>query len=106
MPKASTVYVYGGLSLSGCVVDPTDLIFRKQTITGFWLTEWLKNKNIVSLLFLLNKLKGLLTSQLKTEVSMESSLEDAKNAIEFYTKNMSKGKVIFKPQLNKKVPTA
>ncbi|KAL4506573.1 hypothetical protein ABPG72_000144 [Tetrahymena utriculariae] len=99
MPNKSNVYVYGGLSLSGSVIDPSDLIFRKQTVTGFWLTEWIKTKNIVSLLFLFKKLKGLLLSQLKTDIQKEACLEEGIDAVKFYTSNMSKGKVIFKPQL-------
>lgn len=99
MDKGSTAYVYGALSLKGSVIDATDLIFRKQTVKGFWLTDWIKERNVLSLLYYTNKLKGLLQTQLKTEVSQESTLEDFQKAIEFYTNNMSKGKVIFKPQL-------
>lgn len=46
---------------------------------------------------LIGKLTTLLTSDLKTEVSKESPLSEAAEAVHFYLKNMSSGKVLFKP---------
>jgi len=60
MESGSTAYVYGFLSLKPCVVDVGDLIFRKQTLTGFWLNDWIKTKNPITLLYNINKLKDLI----------------------------------------------
>ena len=69
MPKSSTVYVYGALELKPCQVDPGQLIFAKKTVKGYWLTEELQKKNLVQKVFLMNKVKGLLNTQLKTNIS-------------------------------------
>jgi len=54
-------------------------------------------------MFIMNKLKGLLKTLLKTEVSKEFSIEEGAEAIKYYIENMSKGKVLIKssvkPQL-------
>ncbi len=64
---------------------------------GFWLTAWLKDKSLVTLAWNINKLKGLLKTALKTDISKEYCLDDFEEAVTFYKKNMSAGKVLFKP---------
>jgi len=51
------------------------LIFRKKSIEGFWLTEWLGTRNILSQVMFLRKLKSLLKTDLKTHIAKEYSLE-------------------------------
>lgn len=49
MPYGTNAYVYGGLSLQPVgKLAIQDLIFKKKVIQGFWLTEWLKQRNIVT----------------------------------------------------------
>lgn len=72
MPRGSTAYVYGALSMqpvSG--ISPSSLIFQGKTLTGWWLSEWLKGKNILSQALFLRKLKQLLKTQLKSEIAKE-----------------------------------
>jgi hypothetical protein len=57
----------------------------------------LKEKSLVSLAWNINKLKGLLKTALKTEIAKEYCLEDFEEAVNFYKKNMSAGKVLFRP---------
>ena len=39
MPSHSTAYVYGALSNEPSSVKIGDLIFKLQTLTGYWLTD-------------------------------------------------------------------
>ncbi|CAD8110816.1 unnamed protein product [Paramecium sonneborni] len=97
MPNHSICYVYGGLSLKPVGnVSILDLIFKDKKVQGFWLTQYLKKKNIVSQALLLNQLKGLLKTNLKTIVAKTVDVSDFKEGLEFYKKNMSEGKVLIR----------
>ena len=45
----------------------------------------------------MNKINSLLKGQLSTEFQKTMPLSQVKEAIELYTKDMSKGKIILKP---------
>lgn len=97
MPNNSVAYVYGALSGKGCVIDPIDLIFRGKKVKGFWLTKFLGEKGLLGKAKMMFSLKGLLKNSLATTVSKEFSLNEINEAVEFYKKNMSEGKVLIKP---------
>jgi len=72
-------------------------MFRNQQIRGFGVTRYLNSIKPEAFVSLIGKLTTLLTSDLKTEVSKESPLSEGAEAVHFYLKNMSSGKVLFKP---------
>lgn len=61
------------------------------------MTQYLGSIKPEAFMALIGKLTTLLTSDLKTEVSKESPLSEGAEAVHFYLKNMSSGKVLFKP---------
>ena len=51
MPPNSITYNYGGLSGKGIEASPLDLIFKNKTLTGWWLSNYLGDKEVAMKLF-------------------------------------------------------
>jgi len=96
-PPDARLLVYGGLSLAACQADPASLIFERKRLEGFWLTGWLRSKNILSQLRLARQVQALLGSDLKTDIQAKVRLEDAARALQQYASNMTAGKVLLTP---------
>jgi NADPH:quinone reductase len=93
-PPRSRMLVYGGLSLAACQTDPGSLIFEEKHLEGFWLSAWLRRKNLFSQMRLAGQVQELLGSDLKTEVHGRFPLERAPEALAEYAANMTAGKVL------------
>ncbi|KAL4506571.1 hypothetical protein ABPG72_000142 [Tetrahymena utriculariae] len=98
MPNNSTAYVYGLLSGQNSSVSPTELIFRNQTVKGFLLGTWLQSITPELKKQSIEKLQKLIKTVLKSEISKEYSLRNGQQAIEYYSQNMTAGKILIKPQ--------
>lgn len=96
MPNKSVVYMYGFLSKDKCEIDGRDLRYNQKTVKGFWLNQWIKEKGMVKLLFLLNEMKSHIKTTLKTTISKIISIDEIDEGINFYKKNMSEGKVLMR----------
>ncbi|MCD4685840.1 MAG: zinc-binding dehydrogenase [Anaerolineae bacterium] len=99
MPSHSTVTVYGGLSNEPAQASGASLIFRDQTINGFWLTKWFGKRNILQNLRAWRQAQQLLGDDLKTTIRARYRLQDAPQALEDYKAQMTGGKVLFTPGL-------
>ena len=97
MPYGSRVIVYGGLSFQPAQADPRQLIFGGKSVEGFWLSSWLRNRNMLKILRLRRQVQSLLNSTLKSAVREEYSLEEVKQAIQTYQSQMSGGKILLRP---------
>lgn len=99
LPYGSKIISYGNLSEQNFEVAPGLLIFQKKSIEGFWLSEWLSTKKREEVLEISQKTQELYHKCFFSKVEKEFPLFRGLEAIEYYQKNMSKGKVIIKPQL-------
>lgn len=98
MPKGSTVYLYGNLSREKLSeLDIFSYLSSEIVMKGFKLDEWIMSKNILGILCVIKKVKNLIHQNLSTQIQKEFDLKDVKEAIEYYEKNMSGGKVILRP---------
>jgi len=97
LPKGSRLLVYGALSLQPCVVDPGSLIFEQKRVEGFWLTGWLRSKNMLSQLRVVGRVQKLLARELKTTFQARLPLEQAPRALQQYATNMTAGKILLLP---------
>lgn len=93
-PKGSTLFIYGRLSDDNFEIRPGDLIFTGNKIQGFWLTNWLKEKNLLQTIKNTRKIQSLLGKELGTSVQKTFPPEQIGEAIETYKNNMSNGKVL------------
>jgi NADPH2:quinone reductase len=97
MPPRSKVTVYGGLSQELVMAHPGQLIFQTKAIDGFWLTEYLANKNLIQLLKIWRRTQKLLLKELKSEIRITYPLKEVKTAVLDYQKQMTGGKVLLIP---------
>jgi mitochondrial enoyl-[acyl-carrier protein] reductase / trans-2-enoyl-CoA reductase len=87
---------YGGLSMKNIQVNATQLIFKNISLHGFWLSEWLKSKNILEISEEYDKLISLINEgKLKLSVDSIFNLSDYQNAINRAQAEYRNGKVIF-----------
>jgi NADPH:quinone reductase len=96
-PRGSRLLVYGALSLEASQADPASLIFEGKRLEGFWLTAWLRRKNIVRRFGISRQVQGLLAGDLKTEIRARIPLEDAARGLEQYAARMTTGKILLMP---------
>lgn len=98
MPKNSHVVVYGALSEQPCLVHPGALIFEAKRLEGFWLSEWLPARNLLSKFVISSKVQKLLATDLHTDIRARLPLEKGVEGIAQYKSQMTGGKILFIPR--------
>src|SRR5437016_5451483 len=93
-PKGARLLVYGALSLEATQADPASLIFESKRLEGFWLSGWLRNRNLLGQLRIARQVQSLMGSDLKTDFQARLPLKNAARGLAQYAANMSKGKVL------------
>ncbi|MCU0491307.1 MAG: zinc-binding dehydrogenase, partial [Chloroflexaceae bacterium] len=101
MPNGGRVIVYGALSLAGCLVHPSDLIFQQKRVEGFWLADWFRTQTPLTSLRTALALQRLFGSTLKTSVRACFPLEETATALKLYARSMTEGKVLLMPGLRR-----
>ena len=99
MPPCSELVIYGGLSGKPVgMINPLDVIFKTKTIRGFNLGDWHTEVGEVQFQKVSEELQDLIINDvLKTRIQSTFALEDVQQAIEQYIRNMSSGKILFRP---------
>jgi NADPH2:quinone reductase len=98
MPKGGTAFVYGGLSMEPCLLDPRSLIFERKSVRGFWLADWLRHTGALKKYFAARSVQRLLKKELRTEIRERLPLEQAIEGVRRYAQEMTGGKIIFVPE--------
>jgi len=96
-PAGSRLLIYGALSQEASRIDPESLIFGRKHVEGFWLSSWLRSKNMLSQLRIAGKVQGLLADDLSTDIQARLPLEEAVRGLKQYSTHMTSGKVLFLP---------
>ncbi|MFO7904994.1 MAG: zinc-binding dehydrogenase [Pirellulaceae bacterium] len=99
MPPGATVYVYGSLAEQPCgEINPVELLFHDKTVTGFYLSRWLRSRNRLALYRMARRLQQLLIEKrIETEIQRTFSLEEAVDGLKQYVDHMTDGKVLITP---------
>ncbi|MEI7929054.1 MAG: hypothetical protein WCH40_10940, partial [Verrucomicrobiales bacterium] len=100
MPSSSTIAVYGVLSGNESTVNPGDLIFRGQTVTGYWLSSEFQDRSPLGLLRIsrfMGSARKLLTSDLQSRAQAHVPLEDIVTSLPELLKSTSRGKIYIRP---------
>jgi NADPH2:quinone reductase len=96
-PQGSRMLIYGGLSLKPAEIDLGSLIFEGKRVEGFWLSAWLRGRNLLSQLRVARQVQSLLSGDLKTEIRVRLPLEKAAEGLAQYAADMTAGKVLLVP---------
>ena len=101
LPEKSRVVVYGALAVDPSTpIDPRDLIFKQQTLEGFWLTKWFDSQNLLGKMRTVSAVqKRIEDGTFATQVRARLKLADVKRGLLDYQQHMSDGKVLICPSL-------
>jgi NADPH:quinone reductase-like Zn-dependent oxidoreductase len=89
---------YGGMSRNPMLVQPGSLIFRRQTIRGFWLRYWYQTAKPDEITAMFDHLAPLIAAgTILTPVSAAYSFDQVKQAVVRAEQGL--GKVLFTPQI-------
>ena len=113
--NGAELYIYGGLSekpaeistrqsiffllssdltISGCLINSLfqyrDLIFKKKTVKGFWITDYLKQKYLVGLVQWSWTVQQYITTDFKTDFERFYNLTEVVDALADYSTSMKK----------------
>jgi hypothetical protein len=73
------------------------LLFGNRAVEGFWLTEWIKQLGMLTLLRAMYDIQTSLASCMSTEVLATYAFADAPAGIRAYQDAMGAGKIVLKP---------
>lgn len=99
MPPGSELVIYGGLSGKPAgMFNTLDIIFKGKKVSGFNLGDWKKQKSEAEFAAVSDYLQQLIMDgSLQTKIQASFRLDEVQQAIEQYIRNMSAGKILFKP---------
>lgn len=100
VPFGSTTAVYGVLSGNDVQVNSGDLIFRGQTVTGYWLSREFQDRSPLGLRRVsqfLRSVRRLLTSDLQSKAQAHMPLEDIATSLPDLLKSTSGGTMDVRP---------
>jgi NADPH:quinone reductase-like Zn-dependent oxidoreductase len=97
LARGGRMLVYGRLAGQPLAIDPLTLLVGQKRVEGFWLSEWVRDQNPVSMLLLFRKLAGLIKSgDLSTEPGPVFPLEQVREAVRETEKTARRGKVLLR----------
>ena len=93
-PKGSRLIVYGLLSHAPVQIGAAPLIFERKSVEGLYLSDWMRDRNLLRQLRVASQVQKLLASDLKTEIQAHYPLEHVSRALQNYAAHMTAGKVL------------
>ena len=93
-PHGSTVLLYSRLSGQPCLIDPRTALVKHLRFEGWFLANWLREKNLLQVLNLARQAQSLLSSDLQSPIQQRLPLAEAQQAVTAYLQNMTAGKVL------------
>ena len=97
-PQETNMICYGNLSENPISLNPGIFIFQKKSVSGFWLSFWIKSLNQEDFFKHTQDAQKLLSTSLRSDVQKRFTLEDGFEAIDYYKNNMSAGKILIQPE--------
>ncbi len=99
MPNKAQAVIYGALAGDTTTVGIQDLLFRQQTVRGFWLSGWFAQQGLPGLLRASNRVQSLIGADFRMTVQAAYPLDRIHDAMSHYQRQMSAGKVLLVPGL-------
>jgi NADPH2:quinone reductase len=93
-PVGSTLLLYANLSHSSAKVNPNSLWYYNRRVEGFHLSTWSSKQGLVKLLRIFRQVQKLADDELQTSYHKRMLFTAAQEALEYYQKNMTAGKIL------------
>ncbi len=93
-PYGSTILLYARLSHEDSVFNARTAYNKNLHLYGWYLSNWLREKNPIQVLLLMQRVQSLLRTDLRSPIHQRVPLAAAQEGLEMYMKQMSAGKVL------------
>jgi NADPH2:quinone reductase len=93
-PIGSTILLYSKLSREDCVIDPFTALVKNLHFDGWFLPNWIGEKNLFQVLQLSRQVQSILATDLQSKIHRRVPLSAAQQALETYIDNMTAGKML------------
>lgn len=93
-PSGSTILLYSRLSDQACIIDARTALIKNLHFDGWFLPNWLGEKNLLQVLQLSRQAQSLLATDLKSPIHKRVPLAAAQQGLETYVNHMSAGKIL------------
>jgi NADPH2:quinone reductase len=93
-PFGSTILLYSRLSNQDCVIDSRTALTKNLHFDGWFLGNWLREKNFFQVLQLSQQAQSLLATDLQSPIHKRFPLAAAQKGLETYVNHMSAGKIL------------
>jgi len=94
-PYGSTILLYSRLSEKDSVINPRTVFLKHLRIEGWFLGNWMREKNFIQSLLLSRKAQSMIAADLGSPVRQRLPLSAAQEGLESYVADMSAGKILF-----------
>ncbi len=101
LPDGAVMYHFGNLEgkrVAG--IDSSELLFKRKELRGWWLMNWMREIGVDVIMKCHNFVVTEFLKEdniFKTNYSRDFKLEEFNQALKYYSKNMSQGKIILRP---------
>jgi hypothetical protein len=82
------------LSYQDCVIDARTALIKNLHFDGWFLPNWLREKNLLQVLQLYQQAQSILATDLQSPIHKRFPLAAAQKGLETYVSQMSAGKVL------------
>ncbi len=90
----STILLYSRLSHQDSVIDAKNAWVKNLHFNGWFLSNWIREKNLIQILLLSQQVQSLLATDLKSPIHKRLPLAKAQKGLEMYVNHMSAGKIL------------
>jgi NADPH2:quinone reductase len=93
-PFGSTILLYSRLSDQECIIDARTALIKNLHFDGWFLANWIRNKNLLKVLQFSGQAQSLLGTDLQSPIHKRFPLAEAQKGLETYVNHMSAGKIL------------
>ena len=93
-PFGSTILLYSRLSEEECIIDARTALIKNLHFDGWFLANWLGEKNLLQVLQLSRQAQSLLGTDLQSPIHKRFPLAAAQEGHDMYVSDMSAGKIL------------
>jgi NADPH:quinone reductase len=94
LPDNTRMVIYGSLDQSPTEFSPRNILFKQNTIEGYWLSKETQKKSILEVILDVRKIQKMLSKGFETQIQKKVKLSELQTGLETYVKGMSAGKVL------------
>ena len=94
LPDNTRMVIYGRLDQTPSDFSPQNILFKQNTIEGYWLSKEAQKKSIVEVILDVKKIQKMLSKGFETQIQKKVKLSEFQTGLETYVKGMSAGKVL------------